>query len=90
MLKKASQVAMIGNLAFAACVVLRYVPFVHDQDLASLLIILGWIVGVWVNLAVNAFVIGLFVFRRPVVVPRWLLFSNAAFALIQIFYCFLI
>jgi hypothetical protein len=86
MLKKASQVALIGNVAFAACVVLRYVPFTAS----SLLIILGWIVGVWVNLAVNAYVLFLIVRRRPVVVPRWLLFSNAAFALIQIFYCFLI
>jgi len=87
-LRMASRVALLGNIAFAGCVLLKYVSFVQDPDLTSLLLILGWFLGTWMNLAVTGCVLIVWWRRRSVPVPSWLFWVNGGFCLVQL--CYLI
>jgi hypothetical protein len=84
----ASRVALLGNIAFLGCVLLRYTTFVQDPALTSLLLILGWFIGIWLNLGVNIWVI--IQWRRKRLsdsgVPAWLLWVNAAFCVFELYY----
>jgi hypothetical protein len=96
--RQASQVALICNLVFLFCVLLRYVPFVRDQVVISLILILGWLMAFWINVAVNLWVVVLLCKRRlagmpqwlcPEELPRWLLLSNTGIGMVQLYYYFL-
>jgi hypothetical protein len=86
--RRAAQVALIGNLAFLACVLLRYKTYLHEEALVSLLLILGWIMGFWVNLAVNGWLLFLMLRKRLrlAMVPSWLLVTNAVLLLVEIYF----
>lgn len=88
--RRASQVALIGNVAFLACVLLRYKSYLQEEALVSLLLILGWIMGFWVNLAVNIWVLILICRRRlpTASIPLWLLLTNFVSLIVEI-YCYL-
>ena len=87
-LRRASQVALIGNIAFGCCVLLRYVNYLHEEVLVSMLLVLGWFLGVWINLAVNTWIIILLCKKRlaEAAVPLWLLWINAGFVVFEIYY----
>jgi len=91
-LRRASQVALIGNIAFLCCVLLRYVNYLHEEVLTSLLLILGWFLGIWINLAVNAWVAILLCRKRltRAAVPLWLLLVNAGLGIFELYYYFFI
>jgi threonine/homoserine/homoserine lactone efflux protein len=84
----ASRVALLGNIAFAACVLLRYVTFTQDPVLSSLLLILGWFIGIWFNVVLT---LVLLAWRRGrSSVPAWLMWVNAVFGAFQLYYFFFI
>lgn len=101
-IRKASQVAFIGNMAFLVSVLLKYNSFIRSQDLVSLLLVMGWFMGFWVNFSVNIWVFVLVLRRRLAsgsgpapapasalaLVPRWLVWTNALLLLVEI-YCYL-
>ena len=91
-LRMASRVALLGNIAFAGCVLLRYVTFTQDPALTSLLLILGWFIGIWLNLGVNIWVAVQWGRKRLVRagVPAWLLWVNAVFCVFELYYFFFI
>ncbi|TDW96645.1 hypothetical protein EDB95_4479 [Dinghuibacter silviterrae] len=84
----ASRVALLGNIAFAGCVLLRYVTFIKDPVLSSLLLILGWFIGIWFNLAVCVTVVMMRRWRSSV--PSWLRWVNGVFCVVQLYYFFFI
>lgn len=88
-LRMASRVALVGNIAFAGCVLFRYITFVQDP---AFLLILGWVFGIWFNLAVNVCVVVVWWKKRlpTAQVPVWLLWVNAGFCVIQLYYFFFI
>lgn len=86
MLRMASRVALLGNIAFAGCVLLRYVTYVRDPVLTSLILIAGWIVGIWFNLAVNLTILVCWKLKRLGAIPAWLLWVNGSVCIIQLCY----
>lgn len=89
MLRMASRVALLGNIAFVGCVLLRYVTFVRDPTLVSLLLITGWFAGIWFNLAVNIAVLVCWRLKRLGTVPSWLLWVNGVMCICQLCYFFI-
>jgi hypothetical protein len=96
-LRRASQVALICNVVFLFCVLLRYVTFVRRPEVISITLILGWLMAFWINAFVNGWVVVLLCRRRlagmprwlyPEALPRWLLLSNAGIGVVQLYYYF--
>ena len=97
-IRRSSQVALICNVVFLFCVLLRYVTLIRDPVLISITLILGWIMSFWINAAVNlgiAVVLGRRLWTRtpgplrPVELPLWLLLANLGIGLVQVYYYFL-
>ena len=81
-----SQLALICNLLFVCCLVMRHSSWNLEEDLASTIIIMGWLMAIVINFSVNLVVAANLVFRRPMDVPRWLMIVNFIFLLIQLIY----
>ena len=81
-----SKLAFLCNLAFIWCLVLRHTPFSSQEDLDSMLVIMGWVMAVVVNFSVCLVIIVNLVAHRPMRVPLWLMITNLAFAVIQLIY----
>lgn len=97
-IRRSSQVALICNVVFLFCVLLRYVTFIRDPVLISITLILGWIMSFWINAAVNLGIAVVFGRRlwagtpgplRPAELPLWLLLVNGGIGLVQVYYYFL-
>ncbi len=77
-----SRLAFLCNLLFVICLVLRYQgDFIRQDDIKSLVGILGWFMAPWVNLAVNIGY-GIRLIRKQVV-PLALAVVNGLFLLVQ-------
>lgn len=94
-IRRASQVALICNLFFLLCVLLRYFPFVKDQVLVSIILILGWLMAFWLNAAVSVAVMTILGWRRlqripyPGSLPGWLPVTNLGIGMVQVYFFFL-
>ena len=81
-----SRVAFICNICFALAWVLRYYPSLQQGDTVSTILVLGLVVAILLNVAVNLVIIILLLLRKPVWshFPRWLIIINFLFLIPQI------
>ena len=80
------QLALICNLLFVCCLVMRHSSWNVEEDLASTIIIMGWLMAIVINFSVNLVVGANLVFRQHMNVPRWLMIVTFIFLLIQLIY----
>ena len=83
-----SRVAFICNICFLIGFTLKISNWVHNQDLAGTVVIIGFFLVVLFNPLVNLCYLVLFLFRKKFwqVVPVWLITANILFLVMQIFY----
>ena len=86
-----SRLALICNVLFLACLVLQRTPdFITAQDVKGVMIVLGWFLAPFINLAANIGVLIRKLAKRPIAVPVWLIVSNFSFLVVQIFIHFIL
>ncbi|WP_121355480.1 hypothetical protein [Flavisolibacter nicotianae] len=83
-----TRLAFICNLFFLLAVSLQLSRWFQNQDAEALVIIIGYFMAALVNPVANICVLFLFLQNRIklAAVPRWLLFSNGVFLILQIIY----
>jgi hypothetical protein len=86
-----ARLALICNGLFLVCLVLQRTPsLIQVQDITSIIVILGWLLAPFVNLAA---VIAWLVRRlqnKLVNFPVWLAVTNLLFLILQIFVHFIL
>ncbi len=81
-----SRVALICNLFFILCLILRYTSLPLPQDVKGFIIVVGYPLSIIVNLGLTAFIIFLISMRNPINIPAWLTIFNLCCILFQIAY----
>ena len=83
-----ARVAFLCNLAFLFCVLLQYTNLELNQDLVSLLIILGWVMAIAVNTLSNILVLVALLRKRLLAmnIPSWLTLANFLFLIFEVYY----
>jgi hypothetical protein len=83
-----SRLAFICNIFFLLAVSLQLTNWVHNQDIAATIAIIGYFMVVLFNPLVNILYFILFIIRKKfwTIVPSWLIASNILFLVMQIFY----
>lgn len=81
-----SRVAFICNVCFALAWLMRYYPALQQGHATSTILVLGLLVAILLNAAVNGFLIIFLLQRKPVWThfPRWLIIINFLFLIPQI------
>lgn len=84
-----SRVAFICNVCFVLVWVMRFYPILQQgqaSELASLVLILGFLVAFLLNLVVNSFILAFILQHKPVLkhFPGWLIITNFLFLFPQI------
>jgi hypothetical protein len=81
-----SKLAFICNLAFLVSFSLRTGSWLQNQEIASYIIITGWVLGILFNPAVNLVYLFLFWVKKKKleVVPAWLMVMNILFLILQL------
>jgi hypothetical protein len=86
-----SKLSFICNLCFIFCLLLRYSNLDLNEELNSLLIILGWVMAIVIN--AFYFLVTLIALARKRygrdAVPTWLILANLLFLLIEMVYLIL-
>jgi uncharacterized membrane protein len=85
-----SRLAFLCNVFFLLAVSLHLFPWFRNEDAQATVIILGYVMVALLNPFANLCYLVLFLSNgiKLQAVPRWLLFSNAIFLLLQIIYIF--
>lgn len=85
-----SRVAFICNVFFLLAVSLQLFHWLPGKEVQSTVIILGLVMAAILNPAVNICYGVLFLSEKEKMqpIPRWLLFSNVGFLILQIIYFF--
>jgi len=79
-----SRLAFICNCLFLVCLIMqRTQDIIPSQDLKGLIIIMGWFIGPFLNLALHIWLLGLLVYQRANLLPRWLVLANLLFLIAQ-------
>jgi hypothetical protein len=81
-----ARVALICNLFFIVCVVLRYTDLTLSQDFKGFVIIVGYPMSVIMNAVVNIAVFACLIMRRQTGLPPWLTIFNVFCFFFQIVY----
>jgi hypothetical protein len=83
-----SRLAFICNVFFVLVVVVQLTDWIQQQDATATIAIMGYFLALLVNPLVNLLVGIMFLFKRGVTttVPRWLLWTNFAFFILQLVY----
>ena len=83
-----SRVAFICNIFFVICFSIQLSNWVKDEQIKSSIVMLGFVIGIPLNLVVNFFYLGFTLFRKKIssVIPSWLITANVLFLVIQILY----
>lgn len=85
------RLALICNLFFIVCLVLqRTHDIIPNQDIKGLIILLGWLLSPFLNLAANIWYLVLLLKKQMTTVPVWLVVTNLLFLLFQFFYHFIL
>jgi len=79
-----SRVAFICNICYVLASLVRYLPNPPEGDVLSTIIVLGWMLGMLVNMVVNVWWLVVWAAKRQMDVPRWLLIVNFIFLIIQL------
>ena len=83
-----SRVAFICNIFFLLCFSIQLSNWIKDEQLKSSIVMLGYVIGIPLNLILNICYLGFFLFRKKIwqVIPAWLITANILFLVIQILY----
>jgi len=85
-----SRVAFICNIFFVVAFSIQLRNWIHDEQIGSTVVLLGYIMGVPLNVIVNLFYLGFWISRKKFwqTVPSWLITANILFLVIQVIYFF--
>ena len=88
MLSFLSRVAFVCNVFFVISFIIQLTNWIQQEQLRSTIVLMGYILGIPVNLLVN---LGYLIFllvrkKKPWPVPAWLVTANVLFFIIQILY----
>jgi hypothetical protein len=87
-----SKLALVCNFFFLLSVALHFNSFLKDQAVVSTIVIIGYALAVFVfTPIVNMLYFVFLVLRKKLfnIVPKWLVFTNFIFLLLQILYVIL-
>ena len=84
-----SKVALILNVLFLICLILRYIPFVSSQSILVVLIIGGWFLSLLVNILVSVWLSVLLLQKSVQLTVYSVHFFNVAVFIFQLLYFFL-
>jgi hypothetical protein len=86
LLRLLSRVAFICNICFLLASFIQWLPDPPEGGLISMIIVMGYLLAILVNTAVNVWVLALFITRRlrSGLVPSWLLIANFVFFTLQL------
>ena len=84
-----SKVALILNVLFLICLILRYIPFVSSQSILAVLIIGGWFLSLLVNILVSVWLTVLLLQKELQLTVKSVHFINVAIFIFQLLYFFL-
>jgi hypothetical protein len=70
------------------CFSIQLSNWIKDEQIKSSIVMLGYVIGIPLNLVVNLCYLGFFAFRKKLaaVIPGWLITANILFLVIQILY----
>lgn len=86
-----NRLALICNFLFLVCLILqRTKDFIPNQDLKGLIIILGWFLSFILSIIVNFSALILFMRKREIGVPNWLVITNLLFFIIEFIHHFIL
>lgn len=86
-LRPLSRIAFVCNLFFLLSALLQWTPFTQNEALVSTIVIAGYFMAIFLfSPLVNVLYAAHWLLRKNLyaLVPRWLVWSNAAFLLLQI------
>ena len=79
-----SRVGVICNALFIYCFIVRHTKdFINNQDINSIIITLGWGVSFFLNIILNLWWLLLFILKKNVTVPKWVLGINLSMLIAQ-------
>ena len=83
-----SRVAFICNVLFVVCFSIQLSNWIRDEQVRSSVVMLGYVIGIPLNLFINLFYLGYFLSRKKLtaVIPAWLITANILFLVIQFLY----
>jgi hypothetical protein len=81
-----SRVAFLCNVLFLVAVILRIFDWLHNEDLTALVVIIGYVLVIIFNPLVNFCYLTLFLLRKKIGVPSWLVTANLIFLILQLIY----
>lgn len=86
-----NRIAFIANCCYALAQLHRFTDFLPSGDIGQTIILLGIGVGLWLNLAICALMLGMLLVRSNTLhaVPGWLRWTNAGFAIVQLLLLFI-
>ena len=84
-----SKVALILNVLFLICLILRYIPFVSSQSILVVVIIGGWFLSLLVNILLSVWLIVLLLQKELQLTVKSVHFINVAIFIFQLLYFFL-
>lgn len=83
-----SKLALICNICFVLCFLLRYSNLELDEELSGLLIIIGWFMAIIVS--IFYFLVTIIAVARKrhakADIPAWLIITNLVFMVIEFIY----
>ncbi|MBI2282403.1 MAG: hypothetical protein IM598_01150 [Chitinophagaceae bacterium] len=86
-----ARLALICNGLFLFCLVMqRMDDFMPQGSVKSTIIVLGWFVAPFVNLAASLWFLSVRVLGKPLPLPGWLAISNLLFLVLQFFVYFIL
>ena len=84
-----SRIAFVCNLFFLLSALLQWTAFIKNEAVVSTIVITGYFLAIFLFSPLVNFLYGAHWLLRKnlfAVVPRWLVFSNVFFLLLQIFF----
>ena len=86
-----SKLAFICNLAFLISFVLRFTNWLSSHDIKAYIVIIGWVLSIIFNPAVNIIYLFIFWIKRTslTIVPVWLVVMNILFLFLQVIFLLL-
>ena len=85
LLRFLSRVAFICNICYLLASLIRYLPNPPEGNVLSTIIVLGWMLGILMNVVVNVWWLAAWAFSKaPLDIPRWLRIVNLIFLIIQL------
>jgi hypothetical protein len=86
-----ARLALICNVLFLVCLGMqRTHDFIASQDIKGVILVLGWILAPFINLAANMGYLIRLMRKRATLLPAWLAITNMLFLFLEIFIHFIL